>query len=166
MHLPAISINIVITVALVAGALMGMFGGRARLKPVIMSIYIGLVLATNFATIVQPHLFGLNLLQTSWILLILPILCVGALSTTRNIAKGSLIFNLTIGLFTGALLLSTAFALMPLRDQSALTGDSVMAYELQVFRPWLLGLMPIAVLLLGIHFHHKRKRKHNNFGKH
>jgi hypothetical protein len=159
MLFPAININIVITVALVAGALMGMLGGRGRLKPVIMSIYIGLVLATNFAEIVQPYL-GLSLVQSSWILLTLPVIFFGAFGTIQNMAKGSLILNLIIGMFTGALLLTCAFMLMPLRDQSALSGDSYMAYELQQLRPWLLGLMPLAVLLLGIHLHHKKKKKH------
>ena len=156
MHLPAVSINIVITVALVAGALMGMLGGRGRLKPVIMSVYIGLVLATNFALVIQPYL-GLNTVQTSWILLTLTVIFFGIFGTIQNLGKGSLIFNLIIGMLTGALLLSCAFMLMPLREQSALAGDSYMAYELQSLRPWLLGLMPLAVLLLGIHLHHKKK---------
>jgi len=157
MQLPAISINIVITVALVAGALMGMLGGRGRLKPVIMSIYIGLVLATNFAETVQPYL-GFSLVQSSWLLLTLPVIFFGIFGTIRNVGKGSLVINLVIGMFTGALLLSSAFMLMPLRDQSALAGDSILAYELQYFRPWLLGLMPLAVILLGIHLHRKKKK--------
>jgi len=159
MHLPGFSVNIVITVALVAGAIMGMLGGRGRLRPVILSVYVGIVLATTFPTIVQPHITTLNLLQTAWLLLTLPVLLFGIFGAIPNIGKGSLIFNMIFGLLTGALLLSVAFSLMPTRDQSALAGDSIMAYELQIARPWLVGFMPLAALLVGFHWRHRPKKK-------
>lgn len=138
---------------------MGMLGGRGRLRPTIMSIYIGIVLATMFAGVVQPHLNGLNLLQSSWLLLTLPVVVFGVFGGIQNVAKGSLIVNLAFGALTGALLLSVAFMLMPLRDQQMLASQSVMAYELQRIRPWLIGLMPLTALVVGFHFHRKKKKK-------
>jgi hypothetical protein len=158
MHLPAYSVNIIITIALVAGAVMGMLGGRGRLRPIIMSIYIGIVLANGYVEAVRPHMFGLTSLQTAWALLTVPVIIFGLFGTIQNVGRGSIFLNLIFGMMTGALLLSVAFMLMPLRDQAQLAGQSIMAYELQQIRPWLIGLMPIAALAVGFHLpHHKKK---------
>ncbi len=137
---------------------MGMLGGRGRLRPIIMSIYIGIVLANGYVEAVQPHLFGLTSVQTAWALLTVPVVVFGLFASIQNVGRGSLIVNLLFGMMTGALLLSVAFMMMPTRAQSELVGQSFMAYKLQQARPWLIALMPIAALVVGFRLPHKKKK--------
>jgi hypothetical protein len=153
MHLPAITINIVIISALLSGAVLGLFGGRRRLKPVILSVYVGIVLAGQLAAPLQPFVPVLNQTQTAWLLLSLPIIIFGLFGAGRghkHEAKGSVVANLISGLLLGALVIAAGFSQMTLSQQSAFNGDSFLALNLHIAYPWLLGLMPLVALLLGL----------------
>jgi hypothetical protein len=153
MHLPAITVNIVIITALLSGATLGLFGGRRRLKPVILSVYVGIVLAGQLAAPLHPFIPGLNQTQTGWLLLSLPIIVFGLFGVGRGHkyeSKGSAIANLIAGLLLGALVVAGGFSLLPLSQQSSVFGDSLLASNLHLAYPWLLGLMPVVALLLGL----------------
>jgi uncharacterized membrane protein required for colicin V production len=60
MSLPAINTNIIVIGIIVATGLYGLIGGKQRLRLLILSVYVGIVLAQQFATIVTPmlHMLG------------------------------------------------------------------------------------------------------------
>jgi len=153
MQLPALSTDITIIAALVMGAALGLIGGRRRLKPVILSVYVGIVLAGQLAAPLRPYALGLNQTQTAWVLLGLPILVFGLFGAGRgrkHEGKGSVIANLIAGILLGALVIAAALGLLPPTQQSAVNGSSFLALNLHQVYPWLLGLMPLVALLLGL----------------
>jgi hypothetical protein len=152
MQLPALNPNTVIIAVLLTAMIYGLLVGKQRLRILILSVYVGIVLAEQLASIVAPKLSMLSADQISALLLGVPILVFGlaGIAHKKNHDKGAFIANLLVGLFTGALIVSSALRLMPTSEMSAIDSESFLAMMLQQYHLWILGLLPVAALLLGL----------------
>jgi hypothetical protein len=160
MTLPAINTNIIIIGILAVSGLYGLVGGKQRLRLLILSVYVGIVLAEQFASVVAPTLHMLGADQISMLLLGLPILLFGffGVAHMKGHSKGAAIANIIIGILTGALIIASALHLFPTSEMSAVDSSSFLAMNLQQFHLWILGLLPVVALLFGFmkgEKHHK-----------
>jgi uncharacterized membrane protein len=103
----------------------------------------------------------LNHTQVSWGLFGLPILIFGivGIAHSKHHDRGVFIANLLVGLFTGALIVSSALRLLPTSQMAAIDNDSFIATNLQQFHYWILGLLPLVALLMG--FMKNEKKGHH-----
>ena len=152
MHIPAFSPNILIIVLLVIATFYGLLCGKHRLKLLILSVYVGIVLAEQFTGALKPFLGFLSVSQTSMVLLGLPVLLFGLAPQKghKGHEKGSAIANMLVGLLTGGLIIASALRLMPTSEMAAVDSDSFVAMVLQQYQLWLLGGLPLVALLLGM----------------
>jgi hypothetical protein len=151
MQLPALNVNTIIIAVLVGMTLYGLVAGKQRLRILILSVYVGIVLAEQLKGAVAPHLPQLGADQVAWLLFGLPIVIFGVVGIAHKKShdKGAFIANLLVGLFTGALIVSSALRLLPTSQMAAIDNDSFLAMNLQQFHLWILGLLPVVALLLG-----------------
>jgi hypothetical protein len=160
MTLPAINTNIIIIAILAVSGLYGLVGGKQRLRLLILSVYVGIVLAEQFSSLVAPTLHMLGPDQISLLLLGLPILLFGffGVSHMKGHSKGAAIANIIVGILTGALIIASAVHLFPTSEMTAVDSSSFLAMNLQQFHLWILGLLPAVALLFGFmkgEKHHK-----------
>jgi hypothetical protein len=159
MHVPPLNANIIIIAGLVFAGLYGLIAGKTRLRLLILSIYVGVVLAEQMSDVAGSTLKMLGRDQISWLLFGLPIVIFGILGGLRSgHDKGSAIANIIVGILAGALIVSSALHLLPTSELSAVDSDSFLAMNLQQFHLWLLGLLPLIVLVMG--FFKKSEKKH------
>ncbi len=160
MHIPPLDTNIIIIAILLGMGLYGLIAGKMRLRILILSVYVGIVLAEQMLGAVRPTLHMLGSDQVSWLLLGLPIVIfgfVGVLGSHHN-EKGVAIANILVGILTGALIVSSALHLLPTSEMEDIDSNSFLAMNLQQYHLWLLGLLPVVALILG--FFKKREKKH------
>lgn len=161
MNLAALlNVNTIIIAVILTVGLYGLVAGKQRLRLLILSAYVGVVLAEQFASLVAPRVPALSTAQISWLLLGLPILIFGLLSGGhgKGHAKGSAIANMLVGVVTGGFIVSSALHLLPPSDMAGLNDSSFIATNLVSFHLWLLGLLPIVALILG--FMSSEKKAH------
>lgn len=160
MQLPALNVNIIIIAVLLTVAIYGLVAGKQRLRILILSVYVGIVLAEQLSSLIIPKLPMLTPDQVSWGLFGLPILIFGivGIAHRKDHDKGAFIANLLIGLFTGALIVSSALRLLPISEMSAIDNDSFLATNLQQFHIPILGLLPVVALIFGMM--HGPKKSH------
>ncbi len=151
MQIPAINVNIAIIVGIAVAGLYGLLAGKQRLRILILSVYVGIVLAGQMAAVVSPSLHMLNPDEITWLLLGLPILIFGFLGVVHGKGhdRGSMIGNALVGLCTGALIVAAGLHLLPVSEMSAIDSQSFVALNLGQFYLWILGLLPIIALALG-----------------
>jgi hypothetical protein len=150
MHLPVINVNLIVIGALVISALFGMLAGKQRLRILILSVYVGVVLADQLTSVVSPYLHGLGMDQVIWLLLLLPILIFGIFGVSHgHHDRGHAIANIIVGLLTGALVISSGLNLLPTSEMSNIDSQSFIALNLEQLHLWILGLLPIVALILG-----------------
>jgi hypothetical protein len=149
--MPALNATIIISAVLVAFALYGLLGGKQRLRLLILSVYVGVVLAEQLSNILHPFVPSLGNAQVSWALLGAPIIIFGFAGVVhgKHHSKGSAIMNIIVGLLTGALIISSALHLLPTSEMAAIDSDSYVAMILQQYHLWLLGLLPVVALIMG-----------------
>lgn len=152
MQFQYLNVNTIIIAVIVTLSLYGLVAGKQRLRILILSVYVGIVLAERLTSLAAPSLAFLNLTQVSWLLLGLPIAIFGlaGISFHKSHDKGPFIANLIVGLLTGALITSTALHLLPPSEIASLKSDSFLATNLDQFYLWLLGGLPVVALLLGL----------------
>ncbi len=153
MQLPVLDPNLLIITILVLGGVYGLVAGKHRLRLFILSVYVGIVLAEQFSSIVAPLVGFLTLDQVSLVLLGLPILIFGFARQHHGRGhsdKGAAIANIIVGILTAALIISSALRLLPTSQLSTIDGDSFIAMILQTYHLWLLGLLPVVAFLLGL----------------
>jgi len=152
MSLPAINTNIIIITILVVMGLYGLLGGKQRLRILILSVYVGIVLAEQFASVIAPSLKMLGPDQISLGLLGLPIVIFGFFGVLhkKGHSKGAAIANILVGLLTGALIISSGLLLLPTSEMTATDNSSFLALNLQQYHLWILGLLPVIALFLGM----------------
>jgi hypothetical protein len=161
MQMPALNPDIVIITLLLLSGVYGLVGGKHRLRLLILSIYVGVVLAEQLGAVVRPYIGVLGPEQISWLLLGLPIVLFGFARSqhgSHQAKKGSAVANILVGLGAGALILSSGLHLLPTSSLSAIDRDSFLAMQLQQYHLWLLGLLPVVALILGFL---KGKDKHH-----
>lgn len=158
MQIPAFNANTIIIVLLFVMTAYGALIGKQRLRILILSVYVGIVLAEQLGSVVSSWLPMLNTIQISGLLLGAPIVIFGlaGIAHQKNHDKGALIANLLVGLIAGALIISSALRLLPPSDLAIINDQSFLAVLLQRYHLWILGLLPVAALLLGFMKHHGR----------
>lgn len=150
MQLPALDTNIIISVILLALGVYGVIAGKQRLRILILSVYVGIVLAGQMTSVVRPYLSMLGEDQVTWLLLGAPIVVFGFIGVhKKHHGKGAFIANLLVGLVTGALIISSALRLIPTSQMTAITNDSVVGLFLEQNHLWFLGLLPVIALIMG-----------------
>jgi hypothetical protein len=152
MSLPALNTNIIIIAALLGGGFYGLLAGKQRVRILILSIYVGIVLAEQFAPVVAPVLSMLGADQVGFLLLGLPIVIFGILGGDHKKVRGrgAAIANIIIGILAGALIVSSALHLMPTSEMAAADSDSFIAMILQQYHLYILGFLPLAALVFGL----------------
>jgi hypothetical protein len=160
MHIPPLDTNIIIVSTIVAMGLYGLIAGKQRLRILILSVYVGIVLAEQMFGAVRPMLGMLGPDQVSWLLLGVPILIFGFVGMVhaKHHEKGIAIANILVGMLTGALIISSGLHLLPTSEMRAVDSNSFLAMNLQQYHLWLLGLLPVVALVLG--FFKKSSRSH------
>jgi hypothetical protein len=148
--IPALDTNIIVILTLVGMGLYGLLAGKLRLRILILSIYVGIVVAEQMAPSVRPLLHQLSDTQVSWLLLGLPIVIFGVFGGGKKGDKGVGIANILVGILTGGLIISSALQLMPTSQMADLDQGSFIAMILQQYHLWLLGLLPVVALILGL----------------
>jgi hypothetical protein len=157
--IPALDTNIIVIITLVGMGLYGLIAGKQSLRILILSIYVGIVLAEQMAPVIRPLLHMLSAAQISWLLLGLPIVVFGIMGGNfKKGEKGVAIANILVGMLAGGLIISSALHLMPTSDMAATDDASFVAMILQQYHLWLLGLLPIVALILGLI--RKREKTH------
>jgi hypothetical protein len=128
--------------------LYGLIAGKQRLRILILSVYVGIVLAEQVTDVVAPMIGFMGHDQVAWALLGLPILVFGlaGIAHSKHHEKGAAIANIIVGLLTGALVVSSALHLLPTSAMSAIDDESFLAMVLQQYHLWFLGLLPIIAL--------------------
>jgi hypothetical protein len=149
--MPALNATIIISAILIALGLYGLIGGKQRLRLLILSVYVGIVLAEQLSDLAHSYLKNFGHAQVDWTLLGAPILLFGFVGVvhSKHHSKGSAILNIIVGLLTGALIISSALHLLPTSEMAAIDSDSYLAMILQQYHLWLLGLLPVVALIMG-----------------
>ncbi len=153
MHIPAVDPNTLIVVTLVVGGLYGLAVGKHRLKLLILSVYVGIVLAEQLGTLLAKQLSFLNIDQIHWLLLGLPILLFGFAKQHHgrtHVDRGAMIGNVLVGILAGALIISSAIHLMSASELASFDNSSFLAYVLEQYHLWLLGLLPLVAVIFGL----------------
>src|ERR1044072_9260784 len=98
MQVPVVTPDIIIITLLLLGGVYGVVGGKQRLRLLILSIYVDIVVAEQMGAVVLPHVGGLGPDQLGWILLGLPILVFGLARHGHGShdSKGSAIANILV----------------------------------------------------------------------
>jgi hypothetical protein len=150
MSIPSINVNIIVIAALLVSALYGMLAGKQRLRVLILSVYVGVVLAEQLLDVVAPYLHGYGRDEISWMLLLLPVVIFGFFGVSHGKhERGHAIANIIVGFLAGALIISSGLRLLPTSEMSNIDSQSFVAMELQQLHLWILGLLPIVALILG-----------------
>jgi zinc transporter ZupT len=150
MHLPSINVNIIVIASLLIAALYGMLAGKQRLRVLILSVYVGVVLAEQLLDVVAPYAHGFGKDEISWMLLLLPVVIFGFFGVSHGKhERGHAVANIIVGFLAGALIISSGLRLLPTSEMSNIDSQSFIAMELQQLHLWILGLLPIVALILG-----------------
>ncbi|MDB5178259.1 MAG: hypothetical protein JWN01_202 [Patescibacteria group bacterium] len=149
--IPILNANIIVILILVAMGIYGLLAGKQRLRILILSVYVGIVLAEQLSDLVRPILHMISPEQVSWVLLAVPILIFGFIGVVhgKNHDRGATVANIIVGFLTGGLIISSALHLLPTSQMAAIDSESFIAMSLQQYHLWILGGLPIVALLLG-----------------
>lgn len=148
---------IIVVVVLVAGY--GVALGQGKLRMLVLSTFVGIVLASQLSAEVIKFIPSVPELHIRISLLALPVLIFGLLpggQSSHN--KGNFLLNVVAGVLAGALIVSAVLYIMPPRDLANATSDSLFASGLINFRLAILALAPLS-LLVGF-FVRDGRRKH------
>lgn len=157
--LPALNVNTIIIAVIVFVGLYGVFAGKSRLRILILSVYVGIVLASQTSAVLTPTFHSLGTEEVSLLLFGLPIAIFGLLGAFGNHhRKGSLIANALVGLMTGALIVTGGLHVLPVSQMSAIDNQSYIALNLDQYYLWVIGLCPLMALIMGW-FTGERKHK-------
>jgi hypothetical protein len=159
MHLPAFNPDTIIAIVLVAAALYGFIGGTIRVRSLILSVYVGIVLATTAAATVAPYLKSWGTLGIDLALLGLPVILFALPPHRSHGHKGNSIINILTGLAAGAFLVVAALHVMPPSVETQTATNSLFASNLDGLYIWFVIFMPLVALLPHI-MEHRHKRTH------
>jgi hypothetical protein len=150
-ELPALNNTVIIASILLSAGIYGLVAGKQRLRLFILSIYVGIVLAEQYASSVAPSLRMLGADQIAWLLLGVPIIIFGFFGVVhgKEHDKGAAIGNIIVGLLAGCLVVSSALHAIPTSEMSAIDNSSFLALNLQQYYLFFLGGLPVIALFMG-----------------
>lgn len=156
--LPSLNPNILIIIVVALVVVYGVALGQSRLRMLVLSTFVGIVLASQLTPEIMKFAPSVPELQIRIALLALPILIFGLISGGhKSHNKGNFLLNVIAGLVAGALIVSSVLFVLPPRDLASATTDSLFASEIVNFRLAILAFAPIA-LLFGMAIRSKDKR--------
>jgi hypothetical protein len=147
MNVPALNPDLLIAVVLVATTLYGFIGGSARIKALVLSTYMGIVLADTLTNIVSPYVKFLAISQVSLILMLLPILLFAIPKHTGKGHKGNSLVNMLAGLAAGAFVATASLHVIPPSLVTQTASNSIFVTELQGLYIWFVAAMPLVAIL-------------------
>ncbi len=148
MIIPALDSNIVTLSILAVVTLYGAMAGIGRLRTLILSIYVGIVLSEQLSAIAAPFLQVVGNNNVPILLYGLPIVLFGfSLGKQRGHAKGSTLAAMLLGLLTGCLIISAGLHVMPTSNAQAINDSSFIAMNLSQFHLYLVAGLPLAALI-------------------
>ena len=160
MSIPALNSTLIVFGILAAVTLYGAMAGTSRLRTLILSVYVGIVLSNQLTAVIAPYAKSLGSDQISLILYGLPILLFGfSLGKQHGHDRGSTVFALLLGLLTGGLIVSAGLSVIPPSEAQDVINGSFVAMNLSQFHLWLVALLPI-VALVGPLFKKKSRSHH------
>ncbi len=160
MSIPAINSTLIVLATLALVTLYGAIAGTSRLRSLILSVYVGIVLSNQLTAVVAPFAKGIGSDQVSMILFGVPILLFGfSLGKQHGHDRGALVFRLLLGLLTGALIVSAGIHVLPPSQAQEVINGSFVAMNLNEFHLWLVALLPVFVLI-GPLFRKKSRSHH------
>ena len=150
-EIPALNNTAIIAAIIVAAGIYGLIAGKQRLRLFILAIYVGVVLAEQFAASVTPYMKALGQDQIAFILLGAPIVIFGFFGVVHGKShdKGAAIGNIIVGLLAGCLIVSSALHALPTSEMTAVDNSSFLALNLQQYHLIFLGFLPLVALVLG-----------------
>lgn len=149
MQMPVLNVTVIFAAALLAGSVYGAVAGQQRLRLLILSSYVGIVLSRDLGSQIAPNITFLTPEQLGWVLLGAPIVLFGFFGVhhASGHSRGPLIANLLVGTLAAALIAATTIVLLPTSQAEMLASDSILALYLRQGYPWLLGLLPLVAWL-------------------
>lgn len=159
MHLPALNQDTIFAALLAATTLYGLVGGSNRVRSLIVSIYVGIVMAETLQSTVAPLTHGIDPNQLELILLGLPVLLFTLPWHNSHAETGSTLLNLLAGLAAGAFLITAGLHVIAPSLSTQVASNSLIATQLGGSYLWFVLAMPLVAL--APHFmKSKPKRRH------
>ncbi len=150
--------NTLIIIVVILIAAYGVALGQGRLRMLVLSTFVGIVLASQLSAEVMKLIPGVAELHIRIALLVLPILIFGLLpGGQKSHNKGNFVLNIIAGVVAGALIVSAVLYVLPPNDLANATSDSLFASGLVNFRLAILALAPLS-LVVGFLARDDRKR--------
>lgn len=160
MSIPALDSNIISIAILAIVALYGAMAGVGRLRTLILSIYVGIVLSTQLTAIAAPYLQFIGNDNIPVFLYLLPIVLFGfSLGKQSGHDRGSTVAALLLGLLAGCLVVSAGLYIMPLSIAQNISDSSFIAMNLSKYHLYLIAGLPLAALI-GPLFKKKSRSHH------
>ena len=160
MSIPALDSNILVIAILAVVTLYGAMAGIGRLRTLILSIFVGIVLSEQLSAIAAPKLQIIGNSNVPLLLYALPIILFGfSLGKQHGHDRGSTLAALLLGLLTGCLIVSSALHVIPTSMAQSITDSSFVATNLSQFHLFLVAGLPLAALI-GPLFKKKSRSHH------
>lgn len=160
MSIPALDSNIIVIALVVITALYGAVAGVSRLRMLIMSVYVGIVLSGQLSGIAAPYLHLIGNDNVPLLMFALPIILFGfSLGKQHGHHRGSMVAALLLGLLTGCLIVSSGLHVIPPSQSQTIIDGSFLAMNLSQFHLVLIAGLPLAALI-GPLFKKKDKSHH------
>ena len=160
MSIPALDSNIIIIGILAVSSLYGAVAGIGRLRTLILSVFVGIVLSEQLSAISAPYLHFIGNNNVPLVLYGLPIILFGfSLGKQHGYQKDSTVAALLLGLLTGGLIVSAGLHIIPTSMAQGITDSSFVATNLSQFHLYLIAGLPIAALI-GPLFKKKERSHH------
>lgn len=155
MNLPDINFStdilILLTIALVV--MCGVLLGHNKVKTFALSVYVGIVLATQLGAVVfgflaSHNIHYLTIAQTRMVLLAAPIIILELGKTHyRKGHRGSFILTVMLSTLVAALIISSTLRLLEPDSLKNVLEGSALAWPLYNLRLWWVAAVPVAVLI-------------------
>ncbi len=159
MELPALTPSLIIFSVIAVTTLYSVLGGKFRLKLLVLSTFVGIVLAGTLPPFVRTYAMFLTPEQLTFVLLGLPILLFGLARGHGLHDRGSIVPNFLGGVAAGLLLSAAALRLLPPSLIGEASGTMIVGLLDQYYPIWLVTA-PLLVAFGGFlkphEGHHKR----------
>ncbi len=152
-----LSIDIIILIAIALIVLCGVLLGHSKVKTFALSVYVGIVLASELGQTIYGFMANkgltlggsLTLGQVRIALLIVPILILelGRTQHYKRGPRGSFIMTLVLSVLVASLIISSVINALEPDSLKRILEQSNLAWPLFHFRLWWVAAVPIAVLL-------------------
>lgn len=151
---PTFSVDLVILAVVIVTILTGLLLGQERVKTFALSVYAGIVIASELGPVLHKWVQSQNILggtlgttSVKLILFALPILIL-EFGRRKHLKAGrsGFIMKLVLSILTAALLISSALSLFDPIALKRILAESSLAWPIYNFRLWWIALVPVAVL--------------------